>query len=208
MKLITPFTKVVVKKVDEKMYHDYRGFSTSISHSFVYPREWNQDACSLACCGMLQKDRNTYLVTGETPPSCAYRFLAYAFLPLSLLIPGLYLVMRTRKAGFEYGLGISLLIAVTAYVGFQVWRTWSNREYSRKEILMHKYKYIHGKLPEDDDSMVAEGKFLKGQTTKDLSRAHLLCGFYDDDVLYDDMEAPRKCNCVSSFGYVAKAARI
>lgn len=192
MKLITPFTPFKRKATEEdkpkKQYHDYRGFSTSISHSFVYPREWNQDACALACCGLLQKDRNTYLVTGATPPSCAFRFLAYVFLPLCVLLPGLYLVMRPRVYGMEYGLGIALLVIVAVYALFQICRTWSNREHSRREMLLHKYKHIRG--TDGDDS--AEETYLNGQTAADLTRAHALCGCYNDDVLFDDMEAPRK----------------
>ena len=74
----------------------YRGnFSTSICSLFSDPQR-RSDCCSIALCGVLQADRNRYLLLDQRPPPWWRRLLIWVALPFGLFIADQKVLERTR----------------------------------------------------------------------------------------------------------------
>ena len=174
----------------------YRGFSTSLSHSFVNLREEPGDACALVCCGLLQQDRNRFLVMGKKPPSCAERIIALVFVPSCILAISIYLLLFVSDYDYDYVdfTSVAFLCLLVVYIGFLLWEASSRRAEFRRDVLWHKYGQTGAVLlpPEDLEELPPELRedYMMGQTARDSFRAHALIGCYDNDIVYKDMDAP------------------
>jgi hypothetical protein len=176
----------------------YRGFSTSISQFFVNPAQEQGDACALACCGMFQKDRNQYLLTGEAPRSCKGAFVGIVGIPVVLAstILALLWMETTFEAKHSHTIAIALFCVLSVYITYLAVTAIRKRVEARRELLRQKYGNTGSSAlsveQNGDNDDQADVEYMRGQTTRDLLCAHLPCGCYDDDIIFEDMEAPRK----------------
>lgn len=173
---------------------DHRGFATSITHCFQEKRFAQTDACSLACCGMLQSDRDRYLVTGISPPSWYRRIFLHFLTPLLLFAMACYGAMNIRDA-YVNQLVSTLLVAFTllaSVMQFCFKGPWK-RIMVRKELLWRKYQKKHAQsddpatknmpMPDDDDDDMAHAKiYHQGQSKWDLQCVHGVLGCYKLDL--------------------------
>ena len=75
----------------------YRGnFSTSICSLFSDPRR-RSDCCAIALCGVLQADRNRYLLLDRRPPPWWRRLLIWVALPFGLFVADQKVLERVRN---------------------------------------------------------------------------------------------------------------
>jgi hypothetical protein len=181
----------------------YRGFSTSFAHSFVNLKEEHNDICAFLCCGIMQKDRNAYLMTGKKPPSCIKRSFYYIFIPFIILSAAAYVILEAKNFGYNYYVGGVLLGLLALYTAFQLQKSSQKRKKHRREILWHKYGLNGAVLlsPEEYDNLppFKREDYMMGQTKNDMVCAHSLCGCYKDDIIFDDMEGPEArnlCGCL------------
>lgn len=176
----------------------YRGFSTSITHAFVdaSPSVRSTDACALACCGILQSDRDRYLLTGIQPPSWVRRIFVHILTPIGLFIAACYGAMHISNRYMNDLISTTLvfLIAVLLLMQLCFKGRWK-RVMVRKELLWRKYQMAASLregstramyLPEEDDEHLEHAKlYLQGQSKCDLNCAHGLVGCYRTDIQKD-----------------------
>jgi RsiW-degrading membrane proteinase PrsW (M82 family) len=165
----------------------YRGFSTSINDMFIHPDNERVDCCALACCGVLQSDRDRYLTTGIKPPTCCRRFWIHFCLPLLMFGMAMFCAVKVPDPWLNQILSTGFVFTFLAYFVIQCIKgTWKRRDV-RKEMLWSKYHLMTTgdfRQRTDEDS-VEEGPgrapYLMGQTRGDLRNAHALCGCYATD---------------------------
>jgi hypothetical protein len=176
-----------------ELSHGYRGFSTSFSHSFVHSYDEKGDTCSLACCGILQSERNEYLLSGKVPYNFPIRFAAYIVLPTFLFAIGMMYVCKEGRSHTEWIVGISLVSIVAIYICIQAYRKCIHQISLRREALKKKHA-VHESTTLDggviENPYVEEAKYLMGQTSTDMYCAHAPCGCYQGDVDFEEAEAP------------------
>lgn len=176
---------------------DYRGFDTSITHSFLDKRHRQTDACSLACCGMLQSDRDRYLLTGIRPPSWIRRFFVHFMTPLMLFLVACWGATHISNAYLNQLLSTMLVVFLILLMVMQLcckarWK----KVLVRKEVLWRKYQFNSpdSSMPspdqEDDDYEHAK-LYLQGQSYWDLQCAHAVIGCYRNDYDAADQEEPK-----------------
>lgn len=184
----------------------YRGFSTSFGHSFVEPIDEKGDTCSLACCGMLQMERNRFLLGATAPSLFAARFSFLVVLPIFVFAAGLYLVNQPHQRYRNYKafhIGVFMLSCVAIYVILRLLIKCIVQMSWRRELLKQKYAF----LKETDELPTAatnedEYAYLMGQTYNDLMCAHVPCGWYRGDIAFRELEAPLPqdlCSCLWQF---------
>jgi hypothetical protein len=164
----------------------YRGFGSSISHLFHEDNNTEGlDACSLACCGVLQADQNRFLLTGEMPPTFLMRFIKHLLIPLLLLL--LTCSCAYSKLPISDVANTSILITSAILLGllllFQMIRQTRLRHFLRKEMLWRKYHQTgadvfprpkgFGEDRQDEDDYY--------QTDHDLDCATAVIGCYKRD---------------------------
>lgn len=170
----------------------FRGFSTSFSHSFVDPYDDKGDTCSLACCGILQAQRNHYLLFGGIPSLFALKFTVFVVLPAFTLAAGVNLIFKPRRQ--EFFAGVALLSVATLYFLVLLIKKTLDQVWMRREVLKRKFamqrdtrlvdpRSRHGQYDQEDAN-------LMGQTLCDLTCAHAPCGCYDGDIAFQELEAP------------------
>jgi RsiW-degrading membrane proteinase PrsW (M82 family) len=174
---------------NEESNQDFRGFSTSINDMFTNPENERVDCCALACCGILQHDRDRYLITGTEPPSCFRRFWLHIMLPCWIFGIAMFCAVNIPDPWLNEVLSTGFVFSLIGYFILQCLKgTWKKREL-RKELLWSKYN----RLPTgdfrhrtDEDSMDAESSdgapaYFMGQARSDINNAHALCGCYATD---------------------------
>lgn len=183
--------------------HAFRGFSTSFSHSFVDQFDDKGDTCSLACCGLLQAQRNRFLFVGNAPSLFALQFTIFVVVPAFLFAAGVNLICKPVRQKHEFSAGVALLVITTLYFLVQMVRKTLDQVWMRREVLKRKYGLEENAGWVDGQSRnnpyEAEDAYLMGQTRCDLFCAHIPCGCYEGDVAYEDMEAPQPgnmCDCM------------
>jgi len=174
---------------------DYRGFSTSISHAYVdaSPSVRSTDACALACCGILQSDRDRYLLTGVPPPSWSRRIYVHFFAPIALLMIACYGAVHISDRYWNDLISTILVALILVLIVMQLcfkgrWK----RVMVRKELLWRKYQMIASSReastntmypPEEDDEEFEHAQlYLQGQSRCDLHCAHAMIGCYRTDL--------------------------
>jgi PrsW family intramembrane metalloprotease len=120
----------------------HRGFATGISDFFVQDSYERVDCCAVTCCGILQHDRDRYLVTGLRPPSMGKRLVMHIFVPITLFFAAGVWALRVTDV-FLNELGcISLLLLLVVYFVMQCAKGRAKRIALRKDILYTKYKLL------------------------------------------------------------------
>jgi len=178
----------------------YRGFSTPITGMFKDPDAERVDCCAMACCGVLQSDRDRYLITGVAPPSCAKRFWLHTVLPLVVFIAAGFCAIRVQDPYLNQVLSTSLVLLLLGVLIIQCFKGSWKRRSIRKDLLWTKHQLIiTGNIQQRgdeesfdyDDSDNNAPAYMMGQRKRDIRTAHSLFSCYVTDVdrLLDDDEA-------------------
>lgn len=181
---------------------DHRGFSSSINDIFTNPEHERVDCCAMACCGVLQNDRDRYLITGITPPSCCRRVWIHIVLPIWFFAMAMLCAVKIPDVFLNQVLSTGFVVVLVGYFVIQCMKgMWKRREV-RKELLWSKF---HARAsgtfrPRSDDDTLEDGtSYLMGQTRADLRNAHSLCGCYASDYPDSHEGRPRGNLCSNIF---------
>jgi hypothetical protein len=168
---------------------DFRGFSTSINDMFTDPDSERIDCCAMACCGILQADRDRYLITGVTPPSCFRRFWLHICLPIWIFVIAMLCAVKIPDPWLNEFLSTGFVFCVIGYFIIQcVKGAWKRRQV-RKDLLWSKFHFVTSgdfRQRTDEDSVEEERSgetpaYFTGQTRSDIKNSHGLCGCYATD---------------------------
>jgi RsiW-degrading membrane proteinase PrsW (M82 family) len=170
---------------------DYRGFSTSINDMFTHPEFERVDCCSLACCGILQSDRNRYLITGITPPSFYRRFGVHIMAPLWMFALAIACALNVPDPFLNQVLSTGFVFCLLSYFIIQCCKgTWKRKDV-RRELLWSKHNFNstgHFRQRSADEDSVGDDSHdtenldhLLGQTKSDMNNSHRICGCYVTD---------------------------
>jgi hypothetical protein len=156
----------------------YRGFSTSIAGSFQELHEERVDACALVCCGVMQSDRDRFLLTGVRPPTCFRRVITHIILPLSMFLLAAYAATTVPDPLVNQLICITLIVMLVFMLILQCCKGRWKRMKVRKELLWRKYHlaqkdYTQRMLlhieEDNDDQSVEDDTYLQGQVrTKNM----------------------------------------
>jgi len=189
----------------------HRGFSTSIFDLFSDPAQERVDCCALTCCGVLQNDRDRYLVQGIRPPGPLKRCTVHFLFPASIFMMAGLVATHVADVRVNQIASTVLVLALLLYLYLQCYKGRSKRIEIRKDLLYLKYQIQnqpggggdsedglllalehHRPLSEDEDNYEGElPLYYLGQSKRDFQCAHPCClvGFYADD---------RKSRCTST----------
>jgi len=175
----------------------YRGFSTPIAAGmFQHVENERLDCCSIACCGVLQSDRNRFLVKGIQPPTCFRRFWLHIVLPLALFIFAGYCAFHIHSIYYNQLIVTGIITMLLSYMIVQCCKGRWKRISVRRELLWRLHHMDRGY----DNDDIAQSSFeeaeeeasinsdlqpayLNGQSTNDLWYAHHFClGCYNTDI--------------------------
>jgi RsiW-degrading membrane proteinase PrsW (M82 family) len=191
--------------------NDFRGFSTSFSHSFVHSTDDEKsDICSLVCCGVLQSERNQYLLTGRRPNDAALpiRFTFFMVLPVTLFAMGLTLLWQNnsytaRNSSHDYKLGIIFVCFISLYATILIIRKSWHQFSNRRDLLKIKENITIPRNELNEQGKITSNEDTKdspmGQSDTDIYCAHAPCGYYQGDILFEEAEAPLPedmCSCM------------
>jgi hypothetical protein len=154
--------------------HDanHRGFSTSIFDMFAHPENERVDCCALTCCGMLQSDRDRFLIQGISPPGPQKRCVVHIMFPIFVFVFAGYGATQIRDALVNQIVSSVLVLVVIVYFYSQCAKGRTKRVELRKDLLWTKYQMQHNRRqnlsvaleqdrPEDDGG---DQEFYLGQT--------------------------------------------
>ena len=168
---------------------NYRGFSTPFMGMFADPERERVDCCALACCGILQGDRDRFLVTGARPPSCFKRIWMHFVLPIWIFLLAVYCAFHIPDPLLNSLACTTCVFCLIGYFVTQCLKGGMKRRQVRKELLWNRYHLLtSGEIcpRTDEDSIEEENSgevpaYFMGQTINDLRAAHMLCGCYATD---------------------------
>lgn len=190
--------------VGSRLRKSYRGgFRSSICDLFADPAR-RSDCCSIACCGVLQSDRNRYLFNGERP-SWWMRITVNFILPTGfvfiVIFASLPLFRDESPEAAAAWLGRIMLVSILAAIAFVSLRGCFIRMKFRREVMNR----IHEERSDDVS--------ISRDITGDLRFANLpCCGCYSNDVIftlddsnneYDDQGSPQADFCTRLFQSIA-----
>eukprot|EP00566_Odontella_aurita_P002704 CAMPEP_0113532418 /NCGR_PEP_ID=MMETSP0015_2-20120614/4049_1 /TAXON_ID=2838 /ORGANISM="Odontella" /LENGTH=901 /DNA_ID=CAMNT_0000431379 /DNA_START=39 /DNA_END=2744 /DNA_ORIENTATION=- /assembly_acc=CAM_ASM_000160 len=197
----------------------YKGFSTSISSSFISPSTVRSDCCSMACFGVLQADRTRYLLTGTPPPSPLRRVLIHVLIPLGLFLVAGWCAVHIRDAVINQFLCTFLILVMFGYILTGCMRGTVKRIQVREEMLwrMRELDTIReqsGYTEEEarealehmggvqslegvpESHLAGDGEFFHGldlgQTRSEMGCAHRMCGCYSSDLTTRSVDSELK----------------
>ena len=160
----------------------YRGgFRSSICDLFSNSSR-RADFCSLACCGILQSDKNRYLLNGESPSWCKRLTINFGLPLVALILIAAVAVLVTNKdkddshqsqsAGTGYAFLAFLLTIVAVCTRGHLARMRLRREVMRR---------IYERRESEADTTEA---FLSAQNGDICCAEMTCCGCYSNDVTY------------------------
>jgi hypothetical protein len=122
--------------------HDanHRGFSTSIFDMFAQPENERVDCCALTCCGMLQSDRDRFLLQGITPPSPLKRIIVHIMFPIFLFVCAGFGALQIQDVLVNQIVSSALVLVVVLYLYSQCNKGRTKRIELRKDLLWTKYQ--------------------------------------------------------------------
>ena len=176
----------------------FRGFSTSIAQSFVNVEDQKAEMCSYVCCGILQRDRNRFLLSRLPPPSFTKRVWTFLIAPLFLLAIAYYIFFNMDDIPYNDWLALGILSLLVFHVVVQAIKAYRKRVTFRQELLWRKFCRDGSISPHPSELDVGNHAYMMGQTEEDFWEAHGLCGCYNDD-LGPDSKAEQSsdlCSCV------------
>lgn len=118
----------------------YRGFATSIADMFADVRHERVDCCAITCCGVLQSDRDRYLVTGVAPPSLLKRLLMHILFPLSLFFAAGLCAVRIQDVYLNQMMSTGFILLLIFYLFLQCVKGRNKRTEVRKDLLYTKFQ--------------------------------------------------------------------
>ena len=202
----------------------YRGFSTSINDLFVESQYERSDCCAITCCGILQHDRDRFLLTGIQPPSLLKRFLVHVVIPGSIFLAAGIGAMRIPDVVANEIISTSLLLAFVFYLLLQCSKGRAKRMDIRKDLLFTKYQIqqqhvlsdeprpgqyravlLEQERPVDGRDGGGERVYYMGQSRRDMGGAHPCCllGCYAEDRPKNLLRSSNEDNvCSCMFDYV------
>lgn len=175
---------------------DYRGFSTSIHELYADVDSERVDCCAMTCGGMLQSDRDRYLLTGVTPPAVLKRCTVHFLFPLAIFLTAGLCATHISDAALNQAISTILVLLLFGYFVLQCYKGHTKRIGIRKDLLWLKYQIHHHRranllelLEHERPEDVHDDVFL-GQTRRDFGCAHPCCliGCYPDDRRVGDEE--------------------
>jgi len=180
----------------------YRGFQSSISDLFLDETQERVDCCALACCGVLQNDRDRFLLSGVTPPTPAKRFVMHVLLPFCLFFFAGMAALHIRDKVANQVVATGLILMLAFYFGLQCSKGRWKRMEIRKDLLYTKYQVLRGNADDvehlarqryneegedngddNDNNNNHSRDYYQGQSRRDLGQAHPCCliGCYAED---------------------------
>jgi RsiW-degrading membrane proteinase PrsW (M82 family) len=173
----------------------HRGFSTSIHDAYRATEHERVDCCSFTCCGVLQSDRDRYLLQGVTPPGVGHRVVVHVLLPLTILGAAGYGAMHIANVRINQMYCTVLVFTMLFYVLALCYKGRSKRIEVRKDLLWTKYQISESsqntdlavlweqERPEDEEEARDLSTYYLGQSRRDFSSAHPCClvGCYPED---------------------------
>jgi RsiW-degrading membrane proteinase PrsW (M82 family) len=122
--------------------HDanYRGFSTSIYDMFSSTDAERTDCCALTCCGVLQSDRDRYLLQGVAPPSPFKRCSVHVVFPLLIFVMAGVAALHISERNLNQAVSTVLVLSLGAYFVLQCYKGRTKRIDIRKGLLWTKYQ--------------------------------------------------------------------
>jgi hypothetical protein len=165
----------------------YRGFSSSIAGQFQSVENERVDACSLVCCGILQNDRDRYIMEGVKAPNLTRRITTHILVPLAILLLAMDCALHIPIAWLNQLISTALVVLLIGYFIMQCCKGRWKREKNRKRVLLKKYDMLHGGVhqdEEDDEDRLNNSSYWLGQSPWDLHCAHTFIGCYQRDVVY------------------------
>ncbi|GAX11684.1 hypothetical protein FisN_7Lh052 [Fistulifera solaris] len=181
--------------------HSYRGFSTSIAAIFQDEEYAATDCCSLTCCGLIQSDRDRFLVTGVRPPTPCKRISVHFVLPLVLFFTAGLLAVHIPEHTFNEIACTAVVLMIVAYFMVQCYKGSLKRRFVRKQLLRTKYEMMHeghssasSQHTQDTEDENSDHGYKPehhlGQRKSDLRCAHpcWMIGCYAQDQAHDDDE--------------------
>jgi len=160
--------------------HDYKGFSSSISHIFADPATARSDCCAIACCGVLQSDYNRYILHGKRPPSFKQRCLQHILVPLSVFMSAGYIAVTVNDKTLNQVLACVLMFFCISWTFFGCVRSSYKKCMFRRALLKKVMQRRNGVIvleSEDED----DENLMLPQTSFELMCAHRACGCYPSD---------------------------
>jgi hypothetical protein len=120
--------------------NEFRGFSTSIHDMFQETSDERIDCCALTCCGILQSDRDRYLMQGISPPGLCRRILLHVVFPFFLFLIAGFAAVYIRDHTTNEMVCVGLLLLMASYGLLQCYKGHAKRVDIRKDILWTKYQ--------------------------------------------------------------------
>ena len=120
--------------------HQYRGFGTSINDMFVDIQNERIDCCSITLCGILQSDRDRYLMNQIVPPSVFKRFLVHFMIPFCIFCAAGLGAMQIQDIVLNELVSVVLIVLFILYLLLQCSKGRYKRIDVRKDILFTKYQ--------------------------------------------------------------------
>ena len=137
--VLPPSTAVNNNDNNNNMDH-YRGFGTSINDMFMDVQNERIDCCSITLCGILQNDRDRYLMSQLAPPSFFKRFLVHIMIPFCIFCAAGLGAMQIPDIVMNEIVSVSLVGLFFAYLLLQCAKGRYKRIEVRKDILFTKYQ--------------------------------------------------------------------
>jgi hypothetical protein len=119
---------------------NHRGFSTSIFDMFARPENERVDCCALTCCGMIQSDRDRFLIQGISPPGPLKRVIVHIMFPIFVFVFAGYGATQIRDPLVNHIVSSVLVLLVIAYFFSQCNKGRHKRVELRKDLLWTKYQ--------------------------------------------------------------------
>lgn len=174
---------------------EFRGFSTSIAGLFQDPQSERVDCCAITCCGVLQTDRDRFLLQGIPPPPPLKRCAVHFLLPMVIFLSAGLAATHLAHPLVNQILSTALILSLLLYFCLQCGKGRSKRIHIRKDLLWFKYQLLSTRKPPrnlliltdrdrpDDNDPAIDDSYLLGQSKTDIGCAHPCCwiGCYTAD---------------------------